>query len=237
MKQEGNIAVHGGIRGNNNRFNTKNVQIKNVTNNNGGNKGGGEEGLPILAGIFAVVIVTAYLYLRHFEQIFFWLKIGALTAGVVHMSTLIPQARDPDYHWLPTLLTVFGVALVGAQILLIFITEDALPSSVLIISNQPTVAKGLFPQAFEVWNRFNHTGQRLITENVMSVLLLAPALILNLLYGIQCLFDGLARSEDNSFCASVSEHLQSYKIWGSAMSSFFTFAGFLVISGALTPSA
>lgn len=239
MKQQSNTTVTGGIRGNNNRVSTKNVQIKNITNNNGGRdsggKGGENEGLAILIGVSAVCIAAVYLYLRHYQQIFYWLRVGAITVGAVHFATLIPQYRDPDSDWAQLLFTGFGAALVTVQLLLITTIEVALPPDVFRIAAQPTVATAFFPQAFEVWNRFNNLGHRLIIENLGAVLLLAPGLFLNLLYGMKCLSEGFTRSDESAFCYWLAEALDSMKITGGLVSALFTIGSFLLISGMLVP--
>jgi hypothetical protein len=237
MKQQGNTTVTGGIRGNNNRISTKNVQIKNVTNNNRGHgrKGDGEDGLAILFGVAIAGIAAAYLYLRHYDQIFFWLNFGAILAGIIHVAAVMPQYRNPDFDLEKLAFTAFGVALVTAQMLLIKTIEVALPPDVFRIAAQATVTKGFFQQAFEVWNRFNNLGHRLIMENVGAVVLLVPGLFLNLLYGIKCLSESIVREDETTFFDWLSEALDSMKIKGSLVSALFTMCAYLLISGTLMP--
>lgn len=238
MKQDGSVTVNGSVRGNNNRITTRNYQVKNITNNSGGGKKPeGGDGRALLFGVFTIVVVAAFWYLRHFDQIFFWLKLGVVTAGVFHIAALAPHWNDPAYDWRESLLTVVGMVLVGAQGVLILTIQDALPKEALAIASRPTVATDIFAQAFEVWNRFNHTGHRLIMENIASVILLISALVLSILSGIQRLADSYSGLEEGSYCISIADRLESMKITGSLVSALFTFAGFIMISGLLSSGA
>lgn len=238
MKQDGSITVEGGVHGNNNQIITRNYQVKNITNNNGGGgkkpEGGGDDGRALLFGIFVIVVVAALWYLRHFDQIFFWLKLGVVAAGIFHAAALVPYWNDPDGDWGEALVAVWGLILVVAQGFLIFVIQDALPKEALAIANRPAIAADIFSQAFEVWNRFNHTGHRLIMENIGSVILVLSSLVLNILSGIQRLADAYSQLEDNSYCISVADGLASMKTNGILIGTLFTSFGFLMISGLLS---
>ena len=234
-----NINV-GSINGGNNQFNqNNNYNVKNVNNGGGGNKGGDPQGemFALIIGVFGVVVVTASVYLRYFEPIFFWLKVGVLTAGILHMMTFVPQWRDPAYAYRHSLPTAFGLLLTAAQAWVILATLEAIPSVVLDIANQPIIAKGLVPQAMEVWGRFNDRAHRIITENLITVLCLAPAIALNLFYGLQHFLEALARSEQSRICATFAKWLHFCKAWGGPMSAVLTLAAYLAISGVFTAHA
>lgn len=231
----------GTINGGNNQFNqNNNYNVKNVNNGGGGGNKGGDpagEGFALIIGVFAVVVGTAFVYLRYYEPIFLWLKLGVLAAGALYMMALVSQWRapDPDYDYRYTLPTLLGMLLTLSQMWVIYLTQQALPPEVIDMANQPTVATGFMQQAFEVWNRFNNYGHRIITENLITVLCLAPAIALNLGYGLQHLLEALARSEQSGVCATFAKWLHFCKAWGGPLSVVLTFAAYLSISGVFTP--
>ncbi len=237
-----NIQV-GTINGDNNQFNQNNVNIKNINHNGGGNNRGGGNGkedpggeaASILFAIFFAVVVATFLYLKYYEPIFFWLKIGVVATGIVHATSFIPQWRNPNSGLGAMGHTFAGMLLAAAQAYVIITALNALPAEVLEIASRPMTAKGMLPQAMEVWNRFNNLGHRLITENMMTALLLTPAIALNMFYGIQHLLDTLADAEQSDVCAVVANWLRVFKSRGAPVAAFFTLGAYLVATGVLSP--
>lgn len=233
MRQQGTINVHGGIHGGNNRIDKRNYQIKHI-NYGGGNRGGGGkdgDGIAIVVAIFAAIVGAAYAYLAHYDEILFWLKMGVVLAGAIHLTALIPLWRDPDAEYRDLWPLALGFALTFSQAWVIILTQEALPPVAIEIATQPTVAKGYFPQALEIWRRFNDTGHRIILENLSTAITLAPAIILNVFFGLQHLLQALARSEDSPVCETMAAWLHVCRARGSAVSVALVVLGFLIISG------
>lgn len=232
----------GNINGGNNQFNQNNNNHHyNIKNSGGGsgNKGGDPagDGMAILIGIFGVAVVTAFVYLRYYDSIFFWLKIGVVIACVLHMMTFVAQLRDPMYTYPDSFSNTFGMCLVLCQGWLILTIMEAMPPAVFDIVNQPIAAKGWLAQAMAVWGRFNHRAHNIIMENMTATLCLAPAIALNILYGAQHLFATLTRSEQSRFCEIIADLLEHFKIWAAALSALLTLAAYAIITGLLTANA
>lgn len=129
---------------------------------------------------------------------------------------------------------VVGSFLTMVQMWLVFSAQQALPMEVIELANQSPSAKGLIAQAFELWNRFNPDGHRIITESLTTVLCLAPAIVLNLGYGVRYLC--ALHSEHSRSCALLAQRLEVFKSWGGAMSPILTIAAFLTLFGVFTPN-
>lgn len=231
-----NINV-GTINGGNNQFNQDNrrYSVKNVHHGGSNNKNSDDpagEGFAIIIAVFGAVTAAAFVYLRYFQQIFFWLELGELSASILCLAALIPQWRAPNLRYMKH--TAFGVLLAFSQIWVTTLALDAMPSQVLDIANQPLLAKDFFGQIYEMWNRFNNDAHRLIIENMMSALFLAPAIVLNLLYALQNLLASLAYSEQSKVCATLARWLLLCKTWGAPLSALFTLGAYLAISGFLS---
>jgi len=231
-----NIQV-GNINGDNNQINQNNVTIKSVNNyrGNGGNKGGnnpeGDEGIGILFFMFVAVVVSAFLYLKYHEPIFFWMKVGIGVGCFFHGLSIVPQWKDGYNDTNAMLHCCAGIILAGAQAFALIVTLDALPVAAFEIAGKPTVAHGLFGQAKEVWDRFNPTGQRLIVENMLSALTLAPAILLNALYGCQHFSQLTALNSDGWISSLAARALHVFKSRGSIVSAVLTFASYACVSG------
>lgn len=241
MKQHNSTTIHGGVSGNGNNFNNNNYNVKNVRNvrnvtKKSGDGGGSDgEGIALIGAIFAALVVTAYLYLWHFDSIFFWLKVGVVLAGAIHVTTFAPYLRDPDFDYRDSWPTALGVFLVACQAWLLMTAADAMPQEALNIAHQPTAATGLLAQAFEVWNRFNANGHRIVIENMMAVLLLAPSVVLNVFLGLQNLLESMGRSEDSAAFTTVAQSLRIFKGRGSTASVIFVTMSVLASSGIFSP--
>jgi hypothetical protein len=231
MKQQGTINVHGGVSGNGNQFNNRNYHIKNINNGGGNGNGGKGDDITVVVAIFAAIVGAAYAYLAHYAEVFFWLKMGVVLAGAIHLAALIPLWRDLNAEYRDLWPLAVGFGLTFSQTWVIILTQEALPPIAIEIAAQPTVAKGFFPQALEVWRRFNATGHRLILENLSTAIALAPAIFLNILFGLQHLLQAFARSENSPVCKTLSDWLRVCRTRGSAASFAFVALAFLIISG------
>lgn len=231
-----NIQV-GSISGDNNQLNQNNVTIKNVNNyhGSGGNKGSkdseGDEGIAVLFFIFVAVVVSAFLYLKYHEPIFFWMKVGIGVGCLFHGLSIAPQWKDGCSDTNAMLHCCAGVILAGAQAFVLFATLSALPVEAFSIAAKPTVAIGLFGQAKEVWERFSPIGQRLIVENMLSALTLAPAILLNALYGCQHFSQLIAQDSDGWLSSFSARTLQVFKSRGSLVSAILTFSAYACLTG------
>lgn len=231
-----NIQV-GSINGDNNQLNQNNVTVKNVNNyrGSGGNKGGkdsdGDEGIAILFFMFVAVVVSAFLYLKYHEPIFFWMKVGIGLGCFFHGLSIAPQWKGGCNDTDAMLHCCAGIILAGAQAFVLFTTLTALPTAALEIAAKPTVAVGLLGQAKEVWDRFNPIGQRLIIENMLSALTLAPAILLNVLYGCQHFSQLTAQNYDGWASSLAARTLYVFKSRGSIVSGILTFAAYACVTG------
>jgi hypothetical protein len=230
-----NIKI-GSINGDNNEINQNNVTVKNVNNYHGGRdgkdgKGQEGEGGTILFFMFVVVIVLAFFYLKYHEPIFFWMKVGIGFGFVVHGLSLVPQWKAGGDDMEAMFHCCAGLFLAGAQTFVLSTTLAALPVEAFEIAGRPTTAIGMFGQAMEVWDRFNPTGQRLIVENMSAAMTLAPAILLNVLYGGQHFSQLTAQNSESRASSFVAHTLHVFKSHGSIISAMLTLAAYACATG------
>jgi hypothetical protein len=233
-----NIHV-GSISGGRNNIKQNNYHIKNVQHNHGGSGGRGNkrddagDGLAILIGIFAVMVVTAFFYLRYYELIMTYLTLGAVTACATHMMSAVPIWQSSQNRWDDIAHPLGGMALAAAQVWIVTMTFNAMPAEVIQLAKQYAVAKFSFPQAMEFWNRFNAYGHHLIIRNMMTALCLVPAILLNLLYALQHLLQLLAQSYESDLCENLADRLHRFKAVGPWAGMMFMVLAYLIITGTI----
>lgn len=223
MHQQGTNIVNGGVSGNNNQFSNHNY----IQNNNGGgnHKGGGGDPLTIGLGALAIMIVTAVAFLRHFEQVYFWLQIGAVTGAALSLLAWLAFIRDDDFLWSRTWPTLFGVATGCAALLVSGEGYNAITPEMLQAASLPG-------HPFEVWGRFRPYGHRLIGENMATVACLSGAIALNILMGLHTLFGTLARTEQNAWLATLANFIQPFRAKrGGIFAAFLVGVAYLAVSG------
>lgn len=237
MNNSLNVGV---ITGGNNNFNQHNhFHQKNDHNNGGGNKpSGGDDPVSTAIGtalaILAVTVVIAVSYLNHYDAIFFWLKLGIIVSGTLHMLALWPQYEDPDYRGQDSIPQACGIGLMALLAWLTIMTSTTLPGEVFSIAAQPPAIRGLVPQAWEVWGRFSSTGHRLILENLASTLFLAIGILSNVALGVQQLFESLGRAYQHPPCSALGHWLRFFKASAILAAACATLGSGLTISGLLS---
>jgi preprotein translocase subunit SecG len=125
------------------------------------------------------------------------------------------------------------MALTGAQTFVILTTQNAMPTQVLEIVSQPTLAKDIVADAIEMWRRFNNNGDRIIIENMISVVLLLPAILLNEGYGGQHAAATFFTGNEHDLVAIVTGKLCVLKPASAIVSTVFTVLACLVVTRVL----
>jgi len=234
MNNNMNVGV---ITGGSNNFNQNNhFNQKNVYNNKGGgNRPDGDDPastvIALCMGIFAVTVIMAVSYLNHYEAIFFWLNLGVIAGGALHVLTFWPQLQDPSYHYRDSLPAAGSLALTFSLAWLAITIFDAMPAEVIAAAAQPTTASGLLPQKMEVWNRFNNSGHRLILDNLMGALFMATGILFNLAFGLQQVIESFGHAQQNSALITVSRWLRFFKSGGVFVAVAASLGAYLAISG------
>ena len=220
MRQQGTNIVHGNVNGNNNNFNNNNYNIQNG-NNGGGNPNDGGGPLAIGFGAIVIMIVVAVPFLRHFEEIYFWLGIGALTGAALSLLAWVAFMRDDDLAFSHTLPALYGIVTGCAALWVISEGYNAITPDMLQTASRPG-------NPLAVWERFSGYDHRLIGENMATVACLAIAIVLNVLMGLHTLFATLARTEQNEWLASLANRIRVFRAQcGGIASAVFIGVGYL----------
>ena len=225
MRQQGTITVNGDISGNNNHFNNNNYSVKNINGNGGNGKGGGDEPLAIGLGILAIVVVAAVVFLRHFEEIYFWLRIGALAGAALSVPPILALMRDEDFTLGRMLPALFGAMIGCAAMLLVAEGYNAIPLDMLQVASHPG-------HPFEVWARFGEHDHRLIGENMATVACLGVAVVFNILLNLHMLFATLARTEQSEQLKWLANFTRAFRAKrGGIVAAAVVSMGYFVVSG------
>lgn len=231
----GNNNISGDFSGNNFKFVKHVNHVKNITHNKSSGANGKDDGAQSLITIIfltaAITIALGSLYLRHFEQVFYWLSIATIAVALPYLMAALIQCNDPTPRYRHMLPLLAGSLLLGLQTWMVFATKTALPDDALDIARQPTIATGIIGQLLEVWRRFDNDGQLLITLNWLAALGLAIALLFNLLYGLRQITQTLARSRQSSFWQMTSQRLAYGDFRAAIFSAFSTFVAYFAASG------
>ena len=135
MRQQGTNIVHGGVSGNNNQFNNNNKIVNN--NGSGGNNKGGGDPLTIGLGVLVISAGVAVTFLRYFEEIYFWLWIGALASAVLPLLVSAALLRDNDFVLSRAWPALLGAATGCAAMLMVTKGYTAITPDMLQLANYP----------------------------------------------------------------------------------------------------
>ena len=217
------ITVNGGVSGNHNQF----INHNSIQNNNGGGngKGGNDDPLTIGLGVLAITIVVSVTFLRHFEEIYSWLWIGALASALLPLLAWVAFMRDENFAFTHAWPALFGVAIGCAALWVVGDGYNAITPDMLQVASRPG-------HPIEVWQRFSGYGHRLIGENMATVACLSSAIVLNILMGLHTLFTTLARTEQSAPLASLENFLKAFHAKrGGFFAAFLIGVGYLAVSG------
>lgn len=223
MRQQGTNIVHGGVSGNNNQFNNNNKIVNN--NGSGGNNKGGGDPLTIGLGVLVISAGVAVTFLRHFEQIYFWLWIGALASAVLPLLVSAALLRDNDFVLSRAWPALLGAATGCAAMLMVTKGYTAITPDMLQLANYPG-------HGFDVLGRFSSYGHRVIGENMVTVACLSSAIVLNILMSLHTLFATLARTEQIVWLDSLASFMRAFRAkQGGVFAAFLVGVSYLVLSG------
>lgn len=224
MRQQGTNIVHGGVNGNNNQFNNQNYNIQN-NSSDGNRKGSNNDPLTIGLGAIAITIMVAVTFLRYFEEIYFWLWIGALASAALPFLVSVALMRDNDFVFSRAWPALLGAATGCAAMLMVTKGYTAITPDMLQLANYPG-------HDFDVWGRFSSYGHRVIGENMVTVACLSSAIVLNILMSLHTLFATLARTEQIVWLDSLANFMRAFRAkQGGAFAAFLVGVAYLVLSG------
>lgn len=225
------------ITGGNNNFNQHNHFNQPPNNKGGGNKPEEEQATAgaALLSLFVATVAAAVAYLNHYEAVFFWLRLGIIAGGLLHLLPLAAQLHDPFYRYRDSLPTIGGIALTAALAWVFVATSTALPTEVFAAAARLAAGTGHLQQMLEVWQRFNSTGQHLILQNVGAALLLAMAVLCNIAFAAQHAIESCARVWHSPALSAVSHWLRPFRTYAAFAATATAFGAFIVILGFVMP--
>lgn len=225
MRQQGTNIVNGNgnVNGNHNQFINHN---KIVNNSSGNSKGSNNDPLAIGMGALAIMIMVAVTFLRHFEQIYSWLWIGALaSAALPFLVVSVALMRDNDFVFSRAWPALLGTATGCAAMLMVTKGYNAITPDMLQLANYPG-------HNLDVWGRFSSYSHRLIGENMATVACLSSAIALNILMSLHTLFATLARTEQIVWLDSLANFMRAFRAkQGGVFAAFLVGIAYLVLSG------
>lgn len=190
--------------------------------------------IALLAGIFAVTLIVAVNYLKHYEVIFFWFELALMAGLAPHVLTLVFQVFDDAYSSRDSMVPAGGIALAALLAGLLLMTNNAMPNEVLAVANRPVTTVGILNQTWEVWGRFNNIGHRFILENLGSAMFLTVGLLFSLAFGLQQLIESVGRFLQSPTLLAISNWLHFFKTRGAVVAAGVALVGYLFIAGVFT---
>lgn len=223
LRQQGTNIVNGDVSGNNNQFINHNSVQRNSSGEN--SKYSNNDPMTIGLSAIAMTVMVAVTFLRHFEEIYFWLWIGALASSVLPLLVSGVLLRDNDFVFSRVWPVLLGAATGCAAMLMLSKGYNAITPGMLQAANYPG-------HTFDVWGRFNSDERRLIGENMVTVACLSGAIVFNILMGLHTLFATLARTEKIACLDSMANFMRAFRATlGGVFAAFLVGVGYFVLSG------
>ena len=171
------------IRGNSNVVGNNNIvssRLEEHHHHHGGSSGGGsseDDAKGIGFGILAAVLVTSWLFVRHSEEVYFYIKLGALTSTVPFLVVIVLSLFQNTPESRQILATIFGFALSVLTFFLALYGQNSLDPSLLQFSQQTR-------DAWTFWKGLTEHGHNLVIGGLTGAICLGTAVFFSLLMGV-----------------------------------------------------
>jgi hypothetical protein len=186
--QQIQISGDGNVVGNNNVLNSRKEEHHHH-HRGGSSKGGsgGDDAMGIGFGILAAVLVICWLFVRHAEEIYFYLKLSAFVSAIPVLGVVLALfSKAPDNR--QTIATVFGFVLSSVTFFLAQYGQDSLDPKLLQFSQQAQ-------NAWVFWNGLTEHGHHVVMGGLTSAICLGAATLFTLLMGIFVLWHFLVDTD------------------------------------------
>ncbi|WP_420993640.1 hypothetical protein ACKI2N_015610 [Cupriavidus sp. 30B13] len=174
------------VKGDRNTFgdNSGNTSISNVRITNirpGGERPVGSTDMPaVLVGAFAVSVLFAWLYLKHFETVHLVLRVGFLTSVVPVLIAIVAAAWQEEGAKLKVAVNGLPVGMLSiAGLFMMTNFNDRISPDLLSFAQQVS--------AVEMWSRLSADGCRVVLEAEGAVISCALALLVTVLVSLRTL--------------------------------------------------
>jgi|GEM_PF-5162863 len=233
MKQQGAVAVQGGI-GNRN-INIQNVKnIQNVSRGGRGDSDNNNEALPkafaIGLFIFGAIVAAAVYYLRYFDEVFLGLNIATIVPLVIYAMIFIREWRAPRLTDWEIGYVFIGVIVSCVQFWTAMTAESAIPHEMVMSAKQTAIAAHSLSWPIDFWKLLGGDLQKLLLSNFGSAVLLTFAILTNLLFALRKVMEGIDGNEQSLLWSALLKGLRIGNISSIWVSILFTAASYALAS-------
>jgi len=193
-RQSIRVRGDGNIVGSNNVVNSRREEHHHH-HHGGTSKGGnsGDDAAGIGFGILGAALVISWFFVRHAEEIYFYIKLGALTSAVPFLAVLFLAYFWNSFDNRQLTATVFGFVLSTITFFLAQYGHDSLDPSLIQFSQQTR-------DAWSFWKGLTEHGQHVVIGSLTGAICLGATVFFSLLMGIFVLWHFLSDTDfEDSF--------------------------------------
>ncbi|QGX39336.1 hypothetical protein [Permianibacter aggregans] len=195
-----------------------------------------DDGLALVLIAAVLLGVTAYIYLRHYHEIFFYLQVLAISAMFAPGLAITPNLYGQGLGIRSLMLAIVGMLLGAAQVWIVVSIKNGLPAEILDIANEPPRSEFFLAAAKEVWLRFNSHAHNLILDNLFSTTLVSIASFFLILYALWLCADSAFRiNSSRVIFAKLAKLMHFTYPFGIIFCAALTAAAWAASMGYFTP--
>jgi len=195
-RQSVRVRGNGNVVGSNNVVNSRREEHHHHHHHHGGtSKGGnsGDDATGIGFGILGAALVISWFFVRHAEDIYFYIKLGALISAAPFVVILFLAFFRNPFDNKQLVATVFGFTLSAITFFLAQYSQDSLDPRLIQFSQQAR-------DALSFWKGLTEHGQYVVIGSLASAICLGATIFFSLLMGTFVLWHFLSDADfEDSF--------------------------------------